>query len=87
MGGEAQAQPAASSGGGLLDELSGVSATPAGAFGQQKKVMGSAAGVPLHQASAAQGTADMFGGLSLGGEMSYMCLTNVAQKRGIAACL
>ena len=54
MAGGAPAQPAASSAGGLLDELSGLSRVqPNG-----------------HAGGAAENAADMFGGLSFTGEMS-----------------
>ena len=54
MAGGAPAQPAPSSAGGLLDELSGLSgAQPNG-----------------HVGGAAENAADMFGGLSFTGQMS-----------------
>ena len=75
LGGSAAPQPSAHHGGGLLEELTGPASTSAGGFVHTNGVMGSAAGRPAHDASSALGAADMFGGLSLGGE-SQICLSS-----------
>jgi len=65
MGANTQDQPSASSAGGLLDELSGLSGPSAGGFTQTNGVSDG------RQANAANGATDMFGGLSLGGRLPF----------------
>jgi hypothetical protein len=60
LGGAAPWQPSANSLAGLLDELAGPASIPAGDFAHANGNTG---------ASGAQGASDMFGGLSLGGEL------------------
>jgi len=64
MGANTQDQPSASSAGGLLDELSGLSGPSAGGFAQTN-------GVSDGEHANANGATDMFGGLSLGGRLPF----------------